>query len=600
VRDWWAVALALATAVGALASRPVPLWAGAGVALVALAAKRPLLLCVGAALLASCLGARSWAGLDDPPVGPLDDVVTLVSDPTPVEAALRVDVRYRHRRLEAWARGEAAASLRPLAAGELVLLRGRVGPVPPEARARLAVRHVAGRLSITHVGAHRSGNLPSSVANGLRRTLTKGAASLPRDERALFTGLVLGDDRDQSPEMADDFRTAGLSHLTAVSGQNVAFVLAAAWPVLRLLKLRARFVAGLAVLALFGVMTRWEPSVLRAETMAAVGLFAWTIGRPASTLRLVALAVAGLLLVDPLLVRSIGFLLSVGACAGIAILAVPLARRIPGPRPLAAALAVTLAAQVGVAPVLAPVFGGVPVAAVPANLLAAAAAGPVMTWGMTAGLVAGVVPARVAAAIHAPTHLLVAWIAGVAHWAADLPLSNLSLWGVALAGALIMACVEPRLRVAAGVALSLLALLPLWVATRPVDGVVLGGGPRLWRAHGATVVVADGSARADDVLAGLRSAGVRRIDAVVMERGSPAARALDPVLDRFPPRTVLSAPGTVARVGPFTVTVHDHGRATVAACPGGVGRCDGHLTRRPPPEGRRPHSAGRRAAHPRR
>jgi competence protein ComEC len=436
--------------------------------------------------------------------------------------------------------------------------------VPAPARARLAVRHVAARMSITAVGPHREGAWPSRVANTLRRSLIRGAASLPRDERALYTGLVLGDDRDQSPATADDFRAAGLSHLLAVSGQNVAFALAAAWPLLRLLPLRTRFAAALFVLALFGVMTRWEPSVLRAEAMAAVGLFAYTVGRPASTLRLLALAVSGLLLVDPLLVRSVGFLLSVGACVGIAVLAPPLASRLPGPRPLAAAVAVTLAAQVGVAPVLAPVFGGVPVAAVPANLLAVAAAGPVMTWGMTAGLVAGAVPPRVAAAIHAPTHVLVAWIAAVAHWAARLPLSRLSLLGVAVASALVLAAVaRPRMRVAACAGLAVLALLPLAVATRPVPGRALAGGPHLWRAGRGTVLVADGSARPNEVLAGLRAAGVGHLDAVVMERGSGAARALDPVLERYRPRLVLSAPGTRARIGALTVTVREHGRATV-------------------------------------
>ena len=555
MRDRWAVALAAATAVGALASRPTPLWLGVAISAGALVARRPALLCIGAALLASTMGARSWAGLEHPPTGRLNAEVTLVSDPTPVDAALRVDVRYRHRRIEAWARGEAAAALRARAAGERVRLRGRLRPVPPQARARLAVRHVAARLSVTDVGAHAPGNLPSRVANALRRTMVRGAASLPREERALFTGLVLGDDRDQSPAMADDFRAAGLSHLTAVSGQNVAFVLAAAWPALRLLRLRARFAAALAVLALFGVMTRWEPSVLRAEAMAAIAMFAFTIGRPASTLRLVALAVAGLVLVDPMLVRSIGFLLSVGACVGIAVLAAPLARRMP------LVLAVTLAAQVGVAPVLAPVFGGVPVAAIPANLLAVAAAGPVMTWGMTAGLVAGVMPARMAAAIHAPTYLLVAWIAAVAHWAARLPLSRLSLLGVVVAAGLIVACLQPRLRVGAGLVLAALALLPLWVATRPLAG------PQLWRGGGATVLVAMEGNRSSEVLAALRAAGVRRLDAVVMERGSAPARALDSVLDRYPPRVVLSAPGTVARVGPFVVTVEEGGRATVARWP---------------------------------
>jgi competence protein ComEC len=565
VGDGWAVVLALGAAAGAIVARPMPLWVAAALAAAALVVRLPLLLCAAAAIAASTMGARAWAGVDHPPaLGRLDAVVTLVSDPQPVDAALRVDIRYEHKRVEGWARGPAAAALRTMAAGERVHLRGRLGPVPPAARTRLAVRHVAARLSITSVGAHTDGNVPSRVANALRRSLVRGAASLPRDERALFTGLVLGDDREQSPATGEDFRAAGLSHLLAVSGQNVAFALAAGWPLLRLLHLRARFFAALGVLALFGVMTRWEPSVLRAEAMAAVGLFAYTVGRPASTLRLLALAVTGLIVVDPMLVRSVGFLLSVGACVGIALLAPPLLERLPGPRPVAAAAAVTLAAQVGVAPVLAPVFGGVPVAAVPANLLAIGAAGVVMTWGMTAGLVAGVVPPRVAAAIHAPTHVLVAWIAGVAHWAARLPLSRLSLLGVVVAAVLVaVALARPRLRIATAVALAVLALLPLRLATRPVPGRAVAGGPHLWRTGRATVLVADGAARPNDVLAGLRAAGVTHLDAVVMERGSGPAKALDDVLDRYRPRVILSAPGTRTHVGALTVTVLEHGRATV-------------------------------------
>ena len=126
------------------------------------------------------------------------------------------------------------------------------------------------------------------VANGLRRTLERGAVSLPGQERALFTGFVLGDARGQSQATADDFRNAGLTHLLVVSGENVAFVLALAGPLLRLLGLRGRFVAGLLVLVAFGVLVRWEPSVLRAEAMAALALLASTMGRPASGLRLLA------------------------------------------------------------------------------------------------------------------------------------------------------------------------------------------------------------------------------------------------------------------------------------------------------------------------
>src|SRR5205814_8943014 len=115
---------------------------------------------------------------------------------------------------------------------------------------------------------------------------------------------------------------------------------------------------------------------------------------------------------------SVGFLLSVGACVGIAVLARPIADALPGPRPLAGALGVTMAAQLGVAPVLVPVFGGLPVASLPANLLAVPAAGPVMMWGIAAGLPAGVAGGAAARLVDVPTRLLIGWIAAVARWSA--------------------------------------------------------------------------------------------------------------------------------------------------------------------------------------
>ncbi|HSH22445.1 MAG TPA: ComEC/Rec2 family competence protein, partial [Acidimicrobiales bacterium] len=180
--------------------------------------------------------------------------------------------------------------------------------------------------------------------------------------------------------------------------------------------------------------------------MAAVAVTATGLGRPTSRRRLLALAVAGVVLVDPLLVHAVGFRLSVGASAGILALAGPLARRLPGPRWLAEGLAVTLAAQVGVAPVLVPTFGGLPLASVPANLLAVPAAGPLMIWGLPAGLVAGVAGPPLDGVLHLPTSWLLAWVAGVARGAADLPLGRLELAHLLALGVVAVSVVVGRQR----------------------------------------------------------------------------------------------------------------------------------------------------------
>ena len=109
----------------------------------------------------------------------------------------------------------------------------------------------------------------SRLANGIRRSVVGGAATLGAEPTALLTGILFGDDRAQSAPTTDDFRASGLSHLLAVSGQNVAFVLALLEPLFRRLSLRTRFGATLATLSFFALLTRFEPSVLRATAMAA-------------------------------------------------------------------------------------------------------------------------------------------------------------------------------------------------------------------------------------------------------------------------------------------------------------------------------------------
>lgn len=586
MHDRAVVVLAVAAAAGALVARPSSVLLGAGVVAGAFVLRRPVVLWVGVALLASALAARSWAGLSPPAARSIDGVVTLVGDPADaVGRAVEADARMTGgRRVELWARGEAADVLRGRLAGERVAIRGRLGPLPDRVRRRLAPRHLSGRISADRITtvAGTPGSRFTRIVNGLRRTLARGASSLPADRRPLFTGLVIGDDRGQRPEIVDDFRASGLSHLLVVSGENVAFVLTLAGAALRRLPLGWRLVLGLAVLATFGTLTRWEPSVLRAIAMASIALVAAVAGRPQPGIRVLALAVTALLLVDPLLVHAVGFRLSVAASAGILLLAAPLARRLPGPRWLATATGVTLAAQVGVAPVLVPAFGAIPAASLPANLLAVPAAGPVVVWGMSAGLVAGLVGGAPAALLQAPTRLLVGWIAGVARVTAALPLARLGGIGLAILAGTIGAAIAwrrtpGRLAAALAVAIGVVAL-PVW---RPpptaLSGTTVATGVRAWRDGDppSTVIVVGGDADPLDALAALRARGIRRVD-VLAVRGMTdaigAIRARHHVVYELDART--AAPGTTVRAGGFDAEVEDPrtARVVVRAVPGSGGR----------------------------
>jgi len=376
----------------------------------------------------SALAARSWAGLDPLPAARWSGVAQLVSDPEVAFGAVQVLVEVDGHRVEAWARGSPGAALRERLAGEQVWVAGNQGPLRGSAAGRLAARHVVGRLEVTSVGGWTPGGPLARLANGVRRLLMGGTGSFSAEQRSLYAGIVLGDDRAQGQALAAAFRGAGLTHLLAVSGQNVAFLLAVLAPGLRRVRLWPRFGITVAALAFFALTTRFEPSVLRAVVMAGLAALAATLGRPVSSLQVLSLTVAFLLAVDPLLVHQVGFQLSVLATFGIVTLAEPIARRAPLPRLVSVPIAVTVAAQVATAPLLVARFGPVPVASLPANLLAEPAAAGAMMYGLGAGLPAGLLTVALgpvpAAAIHLPTRLMVWWLAAVARWADGLSLGH--------------------------------------------------------------------------------------------------------------------------------------------------------------------------------
>lgn len=355
--------------------------------------------------------------LDETPSGPITAWVTLVDDPQPYGTATRVIVRHDGRRVEAWLRGRAARfRAESWNAGDRVHVSGTITALDPERARRVAWQHVVGELSLDWAGDRVDGSPAHRASNRVRGLIASASQELPNPDDTLFRGLVIGDDRAQPPDMLARFRTSGLSHLTAVSGQNVAYVLAAAGPLLAGLGPLRRWAVTALLIGWFVMITRFEPSIMRAGVMAIAAASAALVGRERSPLRLLWLTVIALLVVDPLLVSSVGLWLSAGATAGVAGIGPMIEPRL---RPLgrfAPAVAVTLGAQVGVVVPSLLVFGRLPLSSVPANLLAVPVAGAVMLYGLPAALLAALVP-PVAPVVMFPARVGVRWVDTVARLA---------------------------------------------------------------------------------------------------------------------------------------------------------------------------------------
>ncbi|MBW8767732.1 MAG: ComEC/Rec2 family competence protein, partial [Geodermatophilales bacterium] len=368
------------------------------------------------------------------------------------------------------------------------------------------------------------------AAGALRGALAASSGRVLDDRSAgLLPGLVVGDTRAMDPVLESDFRRAGLSHLTAVSGANVAIVLAGVlWPLRRRgADRRVQAVVGVLGLAGFVVLARPSASVLRAATMGAVTLLALASGRSRAAIPALWAGASVLLLIDPGLAADPRFALSVAATAAIVLLAPGWAAGLRDrgcPVVVADALAVSAAAGMATAPVVAGLSGTVSLVSLPANLLAAPAVAPATVLGLLAAVVGVLVP---------PLGDALVWLAGwpvrwlvlVGQRAADVP-DGATGWPAGTAGAVLLTL----LLLVTGWALWRFAVLrPLALAA--VLGLVVLGWPlrqavRAWP-PAATDVVACDVGQGDALVVPTGPAAGLLIDA------GPDVAAVDRCMDRL-------------------------------------------------------------------
>ena len=350
------------------------------------------------------------------------------------------------------------------------------------------------------------------AAAAVRRSVRAAVADRGVDARELVPALVAGDDGGLAPEVADDFRTTGLTHLLAVSGTNLTLVVGFLIVLGRWVGVRGRWIHVLAVAGIVGfvMVARAEPSVVRAAAMGTVALLGMGRNGRSRGTRGLGVAVLVLLLAHPALGVSAGFALSVLATGGILLLA-PLWRDALmrwTPRWVAEAVSVPLAAQIACTPVVAAISGQVSLVAVAANLLAAPAVAPATVLGLAGGLL-GLAWAPIGVVVAAPAAWSASWIITVAEHGADLPTSAVT-WGTGppalllLTGlCVLMVLLAPRLLGQPTTALACTGLLVAGVLVRlpspgwPPEGWVLAmcdvgqGDGLVLRAGAGTAVVVD-------------------------------------------------------------------------------------------------------------
>jgi len=300
----------------------------------------------------------------------------------------------------------------------------------------IAVLNATGETTVGRAGP------VSRAAHAVReRFATAAREVLPAQQAAMLPALVLGDTSTVTAVTSREFRAAGLTHLTAVSGANVTIVCGAVLFSARLVGPRAAVALAAVALVVFVVIVQPTASVLRAAVMGAIALLGVLSSRRRQAIPALAATVLVLMAVAPQLAVDVGFALSVVATAALVVIAPVWSRRMVAhgwPKPLADALAIAWAAQVVTAPLVAGISGRVSLVAAAANMAVAAMIAPITVLGSAAAALCVLWPAG--------AHLLIRftgpelwWVLSAAHWSAGAPAATVpvpaGLPGVVVVGA---------------------------------------------------------------------------------------------------------------------------------------------------------------------
>ncbi|MBA2240254.1 MAG: ComEC/Rec2 family competence protein [Solirubrobacterales bacterium] len=461
--------------------------------------------------------------------------------PRRADGRVRVEVETADGRVAV----EAPEPVGELPVGAELSATGRIRE-PSELEAAYLERHGVARIlqarSIRLTGAARGG--PAGALDSVRNRAEAALGTVAADgEAALLRGFVLGQDDRIDPLTVDEFKRSGLAHLLAVSGQNIVLLAILATGVLALagVSLRNRLLIVVALIAIYVPVAGAGPSIQRAGVMGIAGLVAALASRPASRWYAVGLAALVTLALDPRATADVGWQLSFAAVVGILLLVAPLRRLLlpPAPAPatpirraLCEGLAVTLAASLATAPLMAHHFDAVSVTSLLANLLVLPAVAPVMWLGMAAALLGQLPWLPVEPLVWLASHL-VAYIAQVAHWLAAPDWAQLE---AGISSPLLVAAIYAVTGCAIGLTMRSAARRH-GLATAAGTRLVLSGGLAAALAGWVAIGLLGGAGGIRDRVPGLRVSvlDVGQGDAILLE-----PRGAEPVLvDTGPPGSSL-------------------------------------------------------------
>ncbi|MBQ9688312.1 ComEC/Rec2 family competence protein, partial [bacterium] len=187
-------------------------------------------------------------------------------------------------------------------------------------------------------------------------------------------GIVFGDDAVSPPDnIKQSFKDAGILHILAASGMNVALIFGIFFFIFRLLKIPSTIgnILGIFIIVLYTLMTGMGASIIRAAVILVFILIGKLIDRDAHSLSLLSFVALLMLIFNPSYINDVGFQLSFIVTFGLLLMTTPVLSKFNNIMPhwLSSSIFIPVIAQLWVAPIQMFYFNSFTLYSVFANIL---------------------------------------------------------------------------------------------------------------------------------------------------------------------------------------------------------------------------------------
>lgn len=208
------------------------------------------------------------------------------------------------------------------------------------------------------------------------------ARLFPKDEMGLIIGMMIGETKDISEDVLENFKTTGITHLIAVSGSNVVYVVVLVQFLFKkFFGKRATYFISIFFLILFMLISGASASVCRATLMIILSICADIFFLKSGTFSNILTSAFVLILLNPLVIYDVGFILSFGGTLGIVLLSKDFTRLFKRLGKLNETLSVTCSAQFILAPIMMYYFNTFSILSIVTNIIVVPISGSITILG---------------------------------------------------------------------------------------------------------------------------------------------------------------------------------------------------------------------------